>query len=80
MNLERGFIESYTFQGEQLLKNSAKLNFWRAPVDNDYGANTPNIYKEWKDYAQTASKIQAEVVSIDPHKTKVTFKQNILEV
>ena len=79
MNLERGFIESYTFQGEQLLKNSAKLNFWRAPVDNDYGANTPNLYKEWKDYAQTASKIQAEVVSIDPYKTKVTFKQNILD-
>ena len=78
LSLENGIIESYVFQGEPLLKNSAKVNFWRAPVDNDYGANTPNIYKEWKDFEQSASKIHAEVVNISPSELNVTFKRNIL--
>jgi beta-galactosidase len=25
------------------------VNFWRAPVDNDYGAGTPELYAEWRD-------------------------------
>ena len=32
----------------EFIKEGGHFNFWRAPVDNDYGANTPVKYNEWK--------------------------------
>ena len=32
----------------QLLTTSLRPNFWRAPTDNDMGADLPNKYKVWK--------------------------------
>jgi beta-galactosidase len=35
----KGFgLQSIKFKGEELLKESLELNFWRAPTDNDFGA------------------------------------------
>lgn len=46
-----GFISRYRFDGKELLEEGAQLtpNFWRAPTDNDFGANLQNNYRVWKD-------------------------------
>ena len=46
-----GFICRYLVGGEDylVLGTELKPNFWRAPTDNDYGANLQTKYAVWKD-------------------------------
>ena len=46
-----GFLCRYDVNGMTLLKEDGKLtpNFWRAPTDNDMGANLQNKYAAWKE-------------------------------
>ncbi|MBP1223826.1 glycoside hydrolase family 2 TIM barrel-domain containing protein [Flavobacterium sp. 1355] len=45
-----GFISSYTFENHPIIKEGYQLrpNFWRAPNDNDFGANLQNYLVAWK--------------------------------
>lgn len=45
-----GFISSYTFENHPIIKEGYQLrpNFWRAPNDNDFGANLQNYLAAWK--------------------------------
>ena len=47
---KNGFMDSYTVNGVQMIKEGGQLtpNFWRAPTDNDYGAELQNKYSVWK--------------------------------
>ena len=50
-NKTTGFITTYNFNGQEILKSGSELrpNFWRAPVDNDYGAGLQNKLEPWKE-------------------------------
>jgi beta-galactosidase len=54
-NSEGFGLQSMKFNGEELLEESLALNFWRAPVDNDFGAYKPEktpkdkAYFKWRD-------------------------------
>ena len=45
-----GFLKSWQYKGRALLADHGSLrpNFWRAPTDNDYGANIPRQLAAWK--------------------------------
>ncbi|QSX32667.1 DUF4981 domain-containing protein [Shewanella avicenniae] len=45
---EQGFLTSYQLNGQQLLSAPLKLNFWRAPTDNDFGNQLPIRAKSWR--------------------------------
>ena len=51
INKQTGFITRYYAHGSELMAEGAALtpNFWRAPVDNDYGAGTHKRYRAWLD-------------------------------
>jgi len=51
LNKTTGFISRYIVDGEDylVLGSELKPNFWRAPTDNDYGANLQQRYAVWKD-------------------------------
>ena len=52
-----GALTSYCWGGTELLKTPLVPNFWRAPVNNDYGSKMPQRYAQWKIaslYATTA--------------------------
>ena len=44
-----GFISLYRVNGDDLIETSSEIrpNFWRAPTDNDFGANTQKKYRVW---------------------------------
>ncbi len=44
-----GYITRYDVAGTEMLKEGSQLrpNFWRAPTDNDYGANLQKKYRAW---------------------------------
>lgn len=45
-----GFLSRYDIKGQPMLNDGAMLtpNFWRAPTDNDMGANLQQKYRVWK--------------------------------
>ncbi|TKG96476.1 DUF4981 domain-containing protein [Puteibacter caeruleilacunae] len=48
VDLLDGTLSSYKQKGTELLKKGPQMNFWRAPVDNDYGNKMPELCKPWK--------------------------------
>ena len=49
-NKTNGFISRWQLKGEELIENGKQVtpNFWRAPTDNDFGAELQKKYKIWK--------------------------------
>ena len=43
-----GALTSYRWGNAELLKAPLMPNFWRAPVNNDYGSKMPQRYAQWK--------------------------------
>ena len=41
-------LKSYVYGGKEMLKDSIKPNFWRAPIDNDCGNDYQMRYAQWK--------------------------------
>jgi beta-galactosidase len=64
-NKRTGFIEKYCFDGVELMTNDAELspNFWRAPTDNDMGANLQMKFKVWRNPTLTLKSLQANKVN-----------------
>ncbi|MCG8474970.1 MAG: DUF4981 domain-containing protein [Cytophagales bacterium] len=62
-NKKTGYLSSYKISGKEMLQTSVKPNFWRAPIDNDYGFKMPLKNGSWKKdtYAQelTGWKVKA---------------------
>ncbi|WP_051404774.1 glycoside hydrolase family 2 TIM barrel-domain containing protein [Bacillus cihuensis] len=53
-NKQNGRIEDYYYNGQLMLHKGPRLNFWRAPIDNDIlGSNeflAKPVTKQWKEY------------------------------
>lgn len=49
-NKQTGYLTKYVVNGLEILKEGSALtpNFWRAPTDNDFGANLQKRYAVWK--------------------------------
>ncbi|MGS2763568.1 glycoside hydrolase family 2 TIM barrel-domain containing protein [Sinomicrobium sp. M5D2P9] len=71
-NTTRGIISGYTYNGDILLEEAGQVNFWRAPVDNDYGAGTQRKYAEWKKAGKSGEKVT--------YKTARSKKENAIEI
>ncbi len=55
-----GFMKRYLVNGEEMLADGANLepNFWRAPTDNDYGADLPHKFRIWKNPVMKLEKLE----------------------
>ncbi|MBN1791392.1 MAG: DUF4981 domain-containing protein [Bacteroidales bacterium] len=56
-----GWLSSYQSGGKELMIASLKPNFWRAPIDNDYGNGMQNRCKVWKEAAGNMKVISVNV-------------------
>ncbi len=56
-----GLIDYLNVDGQQMLqfRESITPEFWRAPTDNDYGANLQRRFATWKDPQMKLSKVEA---------------------
>jgi len=43
-----GFLTGFKYQGVELIKTPPRINFWRAPTDNDFGGNWQDKLRVWK--------------------------------
>jgi beta-galactosidase len=54
VNAESGIIEKYRVNGVDYIADGFGLrpNYWRAPIDNDYGNGAPAKWQAWKVYGK----------------------------
>nr|WP_321452661.1 glycoside hydrolase family 2 TIM barrel-domain containing protein [uncultured Carboxylicivirga sp.] len=50
-----GLISSYTIDGEELISSDLAPNFWRAPIDNDFGNHMQNNSAVWREAGAKAT-------------------------
>lgn len=48
----QGFLKAYIYQGQHLIQDGLKPNFWRAPTSNDTGDGLPERASVWKNVKQ----------------------------
>ncbi|RUA12374.1 MAG: beta-galactosidase, partial [Flavobacteriia bacterium] len=70
----KGTMTSFIYKGSLLIKKGPEVNFWRAPIDNDYGARTQKKYKEWKNLGKS-EKVKTEVKQISKSKVQISFER-----
>ena len=78
--VQQGLI-SYVYGGVEMIQNVSPMpNFWRAPIENDYGYMMPQKYAQWKIasmYVSTKRNIRFEEstpkVEINENNIKLTY-------
>ncbi len=78
LNTDKGTIYSYCYKGIELIENGAQVNFWRAPIDNDYGAGTQKKYKEWKTAGKT-EETTMRISSLSNDKIVFQFQKKLFD-
>ncbi len=73
-----GLLNNYIFNGKILIEKGAQVNFWRAPNDNDYGANTQIKNREWKTAGKT-EEVRSSIKKISKNEIELVFEKNIFE-
>ena len=78
-----GFLCRYDVNGMTMLKEDGKLtpNFWRAPTDNDMGANLQNKYAAWKEpglkLVSLTNKIENDMATVNAEYTMEAVKAKL---
>ncbi|UNY97964.1 DUF4981 domain-containing protein [Zhouia spongiae] len=74
----KGIMTSYEYDGTKMIEKGPEVNFWRAPVDNDYGAGTQRKYNEWKDAGKKAE-IDFSIRRVSNSKLQVSIIKDIFD-
>ncbi|WP_235841663.1 glycoside hydrolase family 2 TIM barrel-domain containing protein [Confluentibacter sediminis] len=79
---ETGFISDYTFENQAILKEGYQLrpDFWRAPNDNDMGANLQIKLRAWKEAMDNPTLIDWAYTTTKDHKTNIKAVYNLPQV
>ncbi|SKB33996.1 glycoside hydrolase family 2 TIM barrel-domain containing protein [Alkalitalea saponilacus] len=73
-NQNTGELSSWISNGLELIDNGPKPNFWRAPNDNDYGYQMPQLLDIWRHAADSARVVRVESSSVQNGKASVTVE------
>jgi beta-galactosidase len=61
IDLKKGRISDYAYNGTRLISKPPEPNFWRAPTDNDFGNKMPSRLNIWR---TAASNLKVESVEV----------------
>jgi Beta-galactosidase/beta-glucuronidase len=66
-DLKSGWLKKYNYKGQDFIDEQSlfKANFWRAPNDNDFGANTPEKLKSWKQVTDSIELLEIKTEFVD---------------
>lgn len=77
-DLNKGILQSYTYKNQIIIENGPKPDFWRAPVDNDFGAGLNSSLRMWRNAYEKASVKSAEI-SKDGENRVVRIEKELLD-
>jgi len=72
-----GALESYVYNGEQLIAAPLVPNFWRVPIDNDNGNRMPRRLGVWRDAGPKRTVKAVRVRQVEPQIVRVTTEASI---
>ncbi len=75
---KNGIISSFKKGKTELLKSGPVPNFWRAPIDNDFGNGLYKRNRVWRKAGENRKVTEATVRKIDDNKVMVNFKFNLM--
>ncbi len=80
-NKVSGKLSSYIVNGNELIKNGPLPNFWRAPIDNDFGFGMNKKLGVWKEAGKTLelAKFETELVSENEINVLIEFELPAVE-
>jgi beta-galactosidase len=76
-DLEKGKMESYSFNGRELIKKGPEPDFWRPPTDNDYGYGMDSRLVMWKKAGEKAAIKRVRISQPEISKVVITFEYDI---
>ena len=78
-NKSTGIMTSYKYKGTEYVNNEFGLRpfFWRAPLDNDYGAGLPKKLEAWKSASYQDLSVEDISVVANNETTAITAKYEI---
>ena len=68
---DNGSIESFKFQGKELVSRPLAPNFWRAPIDNDNGNRMPERQSVWRTAGPGRVVNNIDVQQPHPHEVRI---------
>ncbi len=74
-----GLIERYTYKGKALLNGAPTPEFWRAPIDNDFGSNMQTRWNVWRTAGQNR-RVNSVDVQQSEQKVIITSKMLLTDV
>lgn len=62
-NRQNGFLSKYAVNGADMIQEGTEMtpNFWRAPTDNDMGANLQNKFRAWENPGLKLTGLDAKI-------------------
>ena len=72
-----GRLTSYQYRGHEMIQQGPVPNFWRAPVDNDFGASLQKKLRVWLDPAEHAQLQKVDVSGPAGGKVTVTVQSRL---
>jgi beta-galactosidase/beta-glucuronidase len=61
-----GRIASWTHDGRRVLEDGPRLNFWRAPTDNDGGCRGCGVQQAWREHGLHALQHRLRDLAVEP--------------
>ncbi len=77
INLATGLLQGYAAAGHRLISAPLKPDFWRAPIDNDFGYGMPSSQNIWRTAGDNTSLRDLTVKTLDNGSVSVTARLNI---
>ncbi|MDA1336452.1 MAG: DUF4981 domain-containing protein [Bacteroidetes bacterium] len=77
-DMHQGRIKRYATDGNNWILGGGDVGFWRAPVDNDYGAGTPERYSEWRQPKAPDATTTYKVIERSPNQICIRFTHPLL--
>ena len=74
---DSGALESYDFNGKQLIASALVPNFWRVPIDNDEGNNMPKRLGLWRNAGPNRTINTVNAKHIKPQIVRITTEAAI---
>lgn len=82
INRVEGTIDEYQYNGRHLIKNGygPRPDFWRAPIDNDFGNGMPRNHINWKKATLAPKLVDCTAVKISDSQAEVKVTWKLEEV
>ncbi len=75
-----GKLSSYVYKQKELIRRGPEPNFWRAPIDNDFGNRMDQRCAVWRNAGENLLLTDAQIFSQEKNKIKISFTFDLLEV